>query len=128
MADFKYELLKGVPFVIATITGKVLQFTGRFIVDTGAYMTIIRTPRIDALGYSARDATEPFSTESVIGKEKGYRLKIKAFEVFGKKFDDFEVAALDLPPRYNIDGLIGMNLLGQFDWCIHPRESVISIR
>ena len=44
-----------------------------------------------------------------------------------KIFEDFEVAALDLPDRYNIDGLIGMNLLNQFNWCMHPQKSVISI-
>ncbi|MDO8526957.1 MAG: retropepsin-like aspartic protease [Deltaproteobacteria bacterium] len=128
MADFRYELLKGVPFVSAQVEGKTLKFVGRFIVDTGAFMTIIRTPRIDAMGYSARDATKPFSTESVIGKETGYCLKIGAIEVFGKRFENLEVAALDLPPKYNIDGLIGMNLLNQFDWCLHPQRLVLSIK
>ncbi|PIR24720.1 MAG: hypothetical protein COX62_08655 [Deltaproteobacteria bacterium CG_4_10_14_0_2_um_filter_43_8] len=128
MADFKYELLKGVPFLTAIITGKHLQFSGRFIVDTGAAMTIIRTPRIDALGYSANEALRVFNVESVIGKEKGYTIRIKKFEIFNKYFDDFEVAALDLPSHYHIDGLIGMNVLGQFDWCMHPKEDIISLR
>lgn len=128
MADFKYELLKGVPFINVQVEGKMFSFIGRFIVDTGAFMTIIRTPRIDAMGYSARDGTKSFSTESVIGKETGYLLKIKALKVFGKRFENFEVAALDLPPRYNIDGLIGMNLLNQFDWCLHPNQQVISVK
>lgn len=128
MADFRYSLLKGVPFINAIVEGKTLKFTGRFIIDTGSYMTIIRTPRIDAMGYSARDAIKPFSTESVIGKEQGYCLAINGFGVFGKKFENFEVAALDLPPRYNIDGLIGMNLLNQFDWCLFPQKMVIAVK
>ena len=127
MADFRYELLKGVPFISVQVEGKVFKFIGHFIIDTGSFMTIIRTPRIDAMGYSSHDATKPFSTESVIGKEKGYCLKIKNLEVFGKRFENFEVAALDLPPRYNIDGLIGMNLLEQFDWCVCPSRQVIAI-
>ncbi len=128
MADFHYELLKGVPFIHVVVEGKTFKFRGHFIIDTGAFMTIIRTPRIDALGYSARDGTKHFSTESVIGKEEGYCLKVNAIEVFGKRFEDFEVAALDLPPRYNIDGLIGMNLLNQFDWCFSPQKSLISVK
>lgn len=90
-------------------------------------MTIVHTPCIDALGYSARDATMPFSTESVIGKEHGYRLRVQAIEVFGRRFENFEVATLDLPAKYNIDGLIGMNLLSLFDWCMHPTQQAISI-
>lgn len=128
MADFRYQLLKGVPFITAKISGKLFEFSGRFIVDTGAFMTIIRTPRIDAMGYSAReDAIAPFKTSSVIGKEEGYRLKVRSFSVFGKTFKNFEVAALDLPPQYHIDGLIGMNLLNLFDWCVHPKKETISV-
>ncbi|MBI4126234.1 MAG: retropepsin-like domain-containing protein [Deltaproteobacteria bacterium] len=127
MANFRYELLKGVPCIQAHVQGKTLAFTGRFILDTGAYMTIIRTARIDAIGYSARDATKPFSTESIIGREEGYCLKITCLELFGKTFSNHEVAALDLPERYHIDGLIGMNILNQFDWCLHPNKSIISI-
>lgn len=128
MANFRYELLKGVPFIQTTVEGKLFKFVGHFIIDTGSYMTIIRTPRIDAMGYSAQEATKPFATESVIGKEKGYCVQIKSFEVFGKRFDNFEVAALDLPARYNIDGLIGMNLLNQFDWCLFPEKLVFSVK
>lgn len=90
MADFRYELLKGVPFTNVQVEGRVFSFVGRFIIDTGAYMTIIRTPRIDAMGYGARDGTKRFSTESVIGKESGYCLKIKALEVLGKRFEEFD--------------------------------------
>ena len=112
---------------MATVSSPTFTFSGKFIIDTGAYMTVIRTSRIDSIGYSARDMTKPFKTESVIGKEFGYCLKVGKFEVFGKIFEDFEVAALDLPDRYNIDGLIGMNLLNQFNWCMHPQKWVISI-
>lgn len=129
MADFRYELLKGVPFVKAKVLGRHLEFSGRFIVDTGSYMTIVRTPRLDAMGYSAReDATGPFKTSSVIGEERGYCLKVKCIEVFGRRFEGFEVAALDLSPKYRIDGLIGMNLLNLFDWCVHPNKQIISVK
>ncbi len=100
MADFRYELLKGVPFIKAHLEGKTLKFVGRFIIDTGSFMTIVRTPRIDAMGYSA------------------FKINVA----------NFEVAALDLPPRYYIDGLIGMNFLNQFDWCFHPQKLVISLK
>jgi predicted aspartyl protease len=125
MADVIYDLIKGVPFVTARIVGRKRSFTGRFVVDTGAAMTIVRTPRIDALGYNAKDATKLFSTESVIGKEEGYRLIIPKIEVFGHSLDDIEVAAVDLPPRYNIDGLIGMNVLSRFEFTFFPQNNLI---
>jgi predicted aspartyl protease len=53
---------------------------------------------------------------------------VHAVEVFAKRFEGFEVAALDLPAKYNNDGLIGMNLLNQFDWCMHLKQQIISIK
>lgn len=128
MANFSYELLSGVPYTKATITGKHFKLDGNFVIDTGAAMTTIRTPKIDALGYSALDAFARYTTESVIGKELGYLLRVKTFEIFGMKFENLEVGALDLPAHYNIDGLIGMNLLSRFNWCLHPQDSQISVQ
>ncbi len=125
MAYVVYELVKGVPFVSAKLYGRGRSFTGRFVVDTGAAMTIVRTSRIDALGFGAQDATQLFSTESVIGKEKGYRLCVPKIEIFSECVENLEVAAMDLPPQYNIDGLIGMNLLNLFEFCFLPHQRII---
>ncbi|MFH1874027.1 MAG: retropepsin-like aspartic protease [Pseudomonadota bacterium] len=128
MADVVYELIKGVPFISAKIFGKARSFTGRFIVDTGAAMTIVRTARVDALGFSAKDATKLFSTDSVIGREEGYRLVIPCIEVFNERIENIEIAALDLPPKYQIDGLIGMNLLNLFEFTFNPKNLSIKAR
>lgn len=80
------------------------------------------------VGLDQKDATAPFATDSVIGREEGYRLPLPAIEVFGMKLDNFEVAAMELPEKYHIDGLIGMNLLRQFDFCIYSQHNVIRIQ
>lgn len=128
MADVAYELIKGVPFVTARVHGRNRSFTGRFVIDTGAALTIVRTARIDALGFSVKNATALFSTESVIGKEEGYRLIIPRIEIFQEAIENCEVAAMDLPPKYNIDGLIGMNLLNHFNFCIYPHKQILRIK
>lgn len=93
MADFRFALLKGVPFIAARIQGPSRSFLGRFIIDTGAALTIVRTSRLNMVGLDQKDATAPFATDSVIGREEGYRLLLPAIEVFGMKLDNFEVAA-----------------------------------
>jgi len=125
MASVVYELVKGVPYIKAEVFGICKSLTGRFIIDTGAAMTIVRTARIDALGFSARDATGLFSTDSVVGREEGYRLVIPRLDIFCESLSNIEVAAMDLPSKYQIDGLIGMNLLGLFNFCFFPGRGII---
>lgn len=128
MADFRFALLKGVPFIAAKILGPDRSFLGRFIIDTGAALTIVRTSRLKMIGLNQDHAIAPFATDSVIGREEGYRLLVPTIEVFGVTLNNFEVAAMELPEKYHIDGLIGMNLLRQFDFCIYSQHNVIRIQ
>ena len=114
MADVVYELIKGVPFISAKIYGRERSFAGRFVVDTGAAITIVRTARIDALGFSARDALHRF-----------YRLIVPRIDIFHEEIKNVEIAAMDFPPKYQIDGLIGMNLLSLFDFSFFPQKGII---
>ena len=51
---------------------------------------------------------------------------IEGLEVLGKYFSQVEVACHDLKEQ-GVEGLVGMPFLGQFDWCLHPRQQIISI-
>lgn len=129
MADFAYLVDQYIPIVEVRLEGKRSPVTCRFVVDTGCGLTIVDTPQLDLLGYSAQaDAIGPYRTTSAIGIEHGYRLRLHCLEVFGKRFANIEVAALDLPRKYNVHGLIGMNILNQFVWCLHPAENVFRVQ
>lgn len=41
MADFRYELLKGVPFINGQVEGKTLKFVGHFVIDAGSLMNLL---------------------------------------------------------------------------------------
>jgi predicted aspartyl protease len=62
---------------------------------------------------------------SAVGKERGYRLVIKKLEVLDKKLNDVEIRCHDLKDQ-GVEGLIGMSLLKQFEWCLEPRKMIIS--
>jgi len=42
-------------------------------------------------------------------------------------FPEAEVGCRDLKEQ-GAEGLIGMNLLERFDWCVHPKQRVISLQ
>ena len=97
----------------------------RFVLDTGASFTIIDHSLAEILGYSARDGIGQSMVSSVLGKEQGYRLIIESLETLGNKCSKIEVRCHDLQEQ-GIEGLLGMNFLEQFDWCIHPKRQIIS--
>ena len=127
MADIPYRLDKKLIVVLAVFQGKDGErYDADLIVDTGASLTILDPSVMVTLGFTEEDKSALSTVQSPIGKEKGYRLHLPSIECLGKKVENFEVACHSLGLQH-IDGLLGMNFLEQFDFCIFPRKNVIRI-
>lgn len=126
MADHRYRLDKHLIVVPVTLVGLHTRIKSEFILDTGATFTMIDHSIADLLGYSARDASGFTTVASAVGRERGYRLVIKGFAALGRHCTDMNVACHDLKQQ-GVEGLIGMNFLEHFDWCLRPHQQVISI-
>lgn len=126
MADYKYTTLSGLILLRIKVYGRLGGADAMFVLDTGASQTIVIPDVTDEVGYSAKDSHDFSTIQSPIGKEHGYRLKLAAFEALGKKIENFEVSCHDLGVD-RIDGLLGMNFLSQFNFCIRPAEQIIRI-
>jgi predicted aspartyl protease len=126
MANHSYRLDKKLIVIPVIICGERGSLRSEFIL-TGSSGNIIDHSIALALGYSGRDAIGISSVSSAAGKEMGYRLVVKTLEVLGKKLVETEVRCHDLQEQ-GVEGLIGMSLLEQFDWCVHPKKQMISMR
>lgn len=126
MADFSYKLDKRLLVIPALFHGKYGNYDAELIVDTGASLTILQPLAIHALGFSQVDQTGISTVQSPIGKERGFRVRLPAIECLGRSIKNFEVACHDVGLKH-LDGLLGMNFLEQFDFCIYPRKGVIRI-
>lgn len=126
MADFPYRLDKKLIVIRASFHGKNGTYDADLILDTGATFTILDPSVIEEMGYSEKDKSSPSTVKSPIGKETGFRLHIPAIECLGKKIENFEIACHTLGLQH-IDGLLGMNFLEQFDYCIFSSRGVIRI-
>ena len=98
------------------------------VFDPGAYRTIIKTSLTDSLGYQADADSKRVATSSVIGKEYGYTLKLQKLNILGFSFADIEVASFDLPEKYAIDGLIGLDLLKKFEILWRHKDRFLEFR
>ncbi len=96
-------------------------------VDTGATETLILPEIIHGLGYSPRDGERVTKIRSAIGEEPGYLIRVSRFRTLGHEFPDQLVHAHDLPDGFGIDGLLGLNILDQFNCELRPRDGVIRV-
>jgi len=126
MADFRYQVEKHLIIVPVTLHGPNGAMDADLILDTGAAHTIIDHSLVSALGYSASDATGHSKVRSVVGEERGYRVKLARIDSLGKTLKDFEVACHDLMEQ-DVQGLLGMTFLEQFKFCVDPKKQTISI-
>lgn len=126
MADIPYRLDKKLIVIRSQFHGKNGVYDTDLILDTGATFTILDPSVIEEMGYSENDKSSPSTVKSPIGKEVGFRLHLPAIECLGKKIENFEVACHKLGLQH-IDGLLGMNFLEQFDYCILHSQGIIRI-
>ena len=118
----------GLITVNALILGKKKIQQLIMVVDTGACITLIDPKVADALLYSEKESLGKFKVTSPIGVEKGYRIKVKRFEV-GRKFqDNFEVGVIPIHDAYGIDGLIGLNFLEKYNLQIKFKENMMWLK
>lgn len=114
---------------VVLLPGKIYGPLGdqnvHFVFDPGAHRTIIAVALTDYLGYQANFSSKKTSTTSIVGKEFGYTVVIKQLNVLGFEFKNVEIAVFDLPEKYGIDGLIGLDLLERFEVTLRHRDRMI---
>ena len=84
------------------------------------------TPELaDEIGYSARDGVKRSKVHTAIGEEEGYVVRVTEMNVFGFAMPNFPVNVFDL--GHDIQGLLGMNFLSDFNFEIRPAEQRVLV-
>jgi predicted aspartyl protease len=112
--------------VQALVTGPRGVVPGRFVLDTGAALTTMIPELADSIGYTARDGFKRTRVRTAIGDEEGYGLRVAEFTVLGFTMPSFPINVFDLG-HGDIDGLLGMNFLSDFNYEIRSAEQRILI-
>jgi len=113
---------QGIIIVWAYLEGPNGSLDVRLALDTGAAMTLVLPEVLDELGYSARDGDKITSINTANEvPEQGYRLRVRHFEALGCVFHAFRIHAHELPD-YGVEGLLGMDFLGKFDFEVRISE------
>jgi len=124
----KFDLERDLIIVPARIWGRSGSRMLSLVLDTGSASTVIAPQVVKDIGYDPRDRIALTTVRSALGKEHGYTLKIARFAALGFVFTDFEVNVFDLATGYDIDGLVGLSFLRNFDYEVRSIVGKISVR
>ena len=97
----------------------------RFMLDTGASLTILSPEIINSLGINEAQRSLRFSTAN--GEVSAPIVLIDKIDVQNYLVRDIEVGVLPSFPMGSIDGLLGMNFLSQFSFFIDQENSVLHL-
>ena len=92
------------------------------IFDPGSFRTILSSSILHSIGYDTKSNLGNVQTTSVSGIEKGTLLCVDELKFLTFCFKRIDIACFDLPPRYQIDGLIGLDVLEHFEVSLNHRE------
>ena len=115
-----FDLVDDLIVVKVHLMGPLGPTAGRFVFDTGAVATTMVPELAHRIGYSARDAFKITKVHTAIGAEDGYVLHVAEFGALGHVMRPFAINVFDL--GHDIDGLLGMNFLSDFNVEIRPSE------
>jgi clan AA aspartic protease (TIGR02281 family) len=85
-----------------------------FLVDTGTAMTMLSWRVAEEIGL---DLTKPLRHEHIASVHQVTRapvLRLSSLQVGSRRVTDIEVLVLSLTQDLRVDGLLGVNFLGQF--------------
>ena len=97
----------------------------RFMLDTGASLTILSPEIINSLGINEAQRSLRFSTAN--GEVSAPIVLIDKIDIQNYLVRDIEVGVLPSFPMGSIDGLLGMNFLSQFSFFIDQENSVLHL-
>lgn len=127
MADNPYIVDKRLILVPVRLHSPFGAVRARFVLDTGASCTIVDHRIAEGIGYSPVNAVSSSRVSSATGMEEGFRIRMAFFEALGERMANFEIACHTLLEQ-GVEGLLGMNFLEQFDFCIFPSQQVIRMQ
>lgn len=96
-------------------------------VDTASSDTVVSPDIVDLLGYGPRDGENVMTVRSAIGREQGWTLRVKRFSALGFVVPDYRIHVFDLATGDDIDGLIGLTFLDQFNYEVRSREGRLRV-
>lgn len=108
----------------ALLNGRVRQ---KFLIDTGATMSIIPVETAKALNIRIDDSTPAVGIQGVAGIGVAYKARVDSIEIEGQKVFDIDILVFDIDPDHPV-GILGNNFLEHFQIDLDKIKGVLKLR
>ncbi len=98
------------------------------VLDTGASVTSINSKVLSHLGYDISNPKDKVEFLTAGGYVENGFIELSRLTVFGKEFENINVGVIDFPEDEYIDGLLGIDILSNFDISIKYSNRKINIK
>lgn len=124
-SEISFDLDGDLIFVDAVVAGPSGQADVRLVLDTGAVLTTLVPRIVESIGYTSAARVARSVIRSAVAKEHGYIVRLAHLSTLGFTVPDVHADVAGL--GYDIDGVLGMNFLSDFNFEIRPVERRILI-
>ena len=124
-SESSFEIDGDLIVIDAVVTGPKGTARVRLVLDTGSALTTLVPDIAEAIGYTSADRVARSVVRSAVATERGYIICVSQLTVFGFSVSGVHINVADL--GHDIDGLLGMNFLSDFNLEIRPSERRIRI-
>ncbi len=124
-SEAAFELDGDLIVVDAIVVGPSGRANVRLVLDTGAVLTTLVPSIAESIGFDAATSIKPTVIRSAAGDERGYLIQVAELETLGLRMPAVHVNVADL--GYGLDGVLGMNVLLDFNIEIRPAEGRILV-
>jgi len=98
------------------------------IVDTGSSRTLISRFELESMSCNIVSSSKIQRLVTASGIVDAPMFTIDSFFCFGKRIDNFEIVAYDLPRESFVDGLLGMDFMSSFDISISTKNGTVIVK
>lgn len=113
-SESSFEIDGDLIVVYTTVVGPRGHKTRRFVLDTGSTLTTLVPAIAEAIGYTSEYRVARSIVRSAVAEERGYIVRVAQLTALGFTLPDVTVNVADL--GHDIDGLLGMSFLGNFNF------------
>ena len=127
MAKLPLKTQTGVIVLNVLLRGKRDKKMVKMVLDTGATMTTIPREIAIAIGCNPARPKKRIEMITASGIEYVPVVVVHGINLLGFKVREVEVACLILPPQSAVSGLLGLNILKDFDLLLKFRKKILEI-
>jgi len=120
-----FEIDGDLIIIDAVVVGPKGRASARLVLDTGSALTTIVPEIAESIGYTSADRVARSVIRPAVAEERGYIVRVSQLIAFGFTVPDVHVNIADL--GHDIDGLLGMSFLSDFNFEIRPAARRIII-